>query len=278
MVEAHICDRIRERRQPFMSIDTIIGIVGGAIVGLIITHVYYRIQKRRRELCWSLDSTNLIKGYSSLFEKLEIQYGGEKIENLTVSKIAFWNSGNETIDRQAVAIPLYIYAPREGTKILDAKVIKTATIGNRFTAKIVDVENEPMVFFDFDYLDGGQGAVIQVIHTGVSVAPLMLGGEVKGVKEIEYKSRRLPMVSQIQRIVVYFYGLIAIVFIGLYVYNSVFRGIPFTKDPTVWLLVISVPVAVFFFIFDIKQQRRTAKIPKELSVFEKDDIGINVRG
>jgi hypothetical protein len=82
-----------------MSEDTIIGIVGGAIVGLIMTHVYYRLQKRRRELCWSIDSTNLIKGYSSLFEKLEIQYEGQKIENPTVSKIVFWNNGNETIDR-----------------------------------------------------------------------------------------------------------------------------------------------------------------------------------
>jgi hypothetical protein len=257
-----------------MSTDTIIGIVGGAIVGLIITHVYYRLQKRRRELCWSIDSTNLIKGYSSLFEKLEIQYGEQKIENLTVSKIAFWNNGNETIDRKDVAVPPHIYRTKEDTKILDVKVIKTSTVGNQFTARIMGMDNEPVILLDFGYLDGQQGAVIQVIHTGVSLAPLSLGGEVKGVKEIEYKSRRIPFFSQVQRIFVNLYGFIAIVFLSIYIYNSIFRGIPFTEDPTVWLLVVSVPLALFFFIFDIKQQRGTAKIPKGLSVFEKDDIGI----
>ena len=125
-----------------MSTDTIIGIIGGAIAGLIITHVYYRIQKRRKELSWSIDSTNLIKGYSSLFEKLEIQYGGQKIENLTVSKIVLWNSGNETIDRADIAIPPYVFPRLDDTKILDVKIITTSTVGNRFVAKSMKKNNQ----------------------------------------------------------------------------------------------------------------------------------------
>ena len=148
-----------------MSTDTIIGIVGGAIVGLIVTHVYYRLQKRRRELCWSEDSTNLIKGYSSLFEKLEIQYEGQKIENLTVSKIAFWNNGNETIDHTDIAIPPYIWPRIEDTKILDVKVITASTVGNGFEA--INMPDHLVIALNFDYLDAQQGAVIQVIHNWV---------------------------------------------------------------------------------------------------------------
>ena len=92
-----------------MNVDIIIAIAG-ALFGFITSYIFYRIQKRRRELCWSIDSTNLIKGFSSLFEKLDVQYGGQKIENLTVSKIVFWNNGNETIDGRDIAVPPHVYA------------------------------------------------------------------------------------------------------------------------------------------------------------------------
>ena len=254
-----------------MSTDTIIGIVGGAIVGLIITHAYYRIQKRRRELCWAIDSANLIKGYSSLFEKLEIQYGGEKIENLTVSKIAFWNNGNETIDGTDIAIDPYIWPRIDDTEILDVKVITASTVGNGFEA--IRVPDHRFIALDFDYLDAQQGAVIQVIHTGVSILPLMVGGEVKGVKEIEYKSKKSSIASKGDRLFTYFFGIIGIVFLALRAFLSFEQGTPFTDDGTVWLLLISLPFILILFLLDLRQVRDTAKIPKSLSVFEKDDIG-----
>lgn len=258
-----------------MSTDTIIGIIGGAIVGLIITHVYYRIQKRRRELCWSIDSTSLIKGYSSLFEKLDIQYGGQKIENLTVSKIVLWNNGNETIDAKDIAIPPFILPRDETTKILDAKTIKTSTVGNGF--EIRQKQEDPMLVLLFDYLDPQQGSVIQVIHTGISILPLIVDGEVKGVKDIEFKSKKPDFTSQISRIFIYFYALMSIVFLGVFLYNSIFLGISARADWSVWLLVFMVPVTILFVIFDIRQMKDTAKIPKGLSVLEKDDMGIKRR-
>jgi len=258
-----------------MSTDIVIG-VAGVVFGFITSYIFYRIQKRRRELCWSIDSTNLIKGYSSLFEKLDIQYGEQKIENLTVSKIAFWNNGNETIDGKDIAIPPFIL-PTDATttKLLDAKIIKTSTVGNRF--EIHKKTNDPILLLQFDYLDPQQGVVIQIIHTGVSVLPLAVGGEVKGVKNIEYKSKRLDFFSQAPRFFLYFNVFVVIGFLSIYAYNSIFLGIPATNDWTVWLLIFVLPFAVFLVIFDVRQMRDTAKIPKGLSVFEKDDIGIKRR-
>lgn len=258
-----------------MITDTIIGIVGGAIVGLIITHVYYRLQKRRRELCWSEDNTNLIKGYSSLFEKLEIQYEGQQIENLTVSKIAFWNNGNETIDHEDIAIPPYIWPRIEDTKILDVQVVAASTVGNRFEA--INMPDHFIIALKFDYLDPQQGAVIQVIHTSVAIAPLMVGGEVKGVKDIQFKSKRPDFWSQVPRFFIYFYAIWVVVLLGIAVYNSVFQGVqPIADWPMGFLFFMWLLVLVFVY-FDFKQIRDTAKIPKELSVFEKDDIGIKKR-
>jgi len=259
-----------------MTIETIIGIAGGAIIGLIITHIYYRIEKRRRELCWCIDSTGLIKGYSSLFEKLKIQHGGQRIENLMVSKIVFWNNGNETIDGDDIAIPLVII-PNDttNTQILDVKVIKFSTVGNRFDAhKMAD---DPEVNLRFDYLDAQQGAVIQVIHTGVSTLPLWVEGEVKGVNNIEHKSKRPDLVSQMPRLFVYFYAVMMSSLVGAFVYNSVFRGTPARSNWYVWILGVLWILVLVAVYFDIRQMRATAKIPKALSVFEKDDIHIKNR-
>lgn len=258
-----------------MTTDIVIGVIG-IVLGFITSYIFYRIQKRRRELCWSIDSTSLIKGYSSLFEKLDIQYGGQKIENLTVSKIVFWNNGNETIDGKDIAIPPCIFLRDEAnTKILDAKIIKSSTVGNGF--EIHREPDNPILVLQFEYLDPQQGAVIQVIHTGVSILPLILDGEVKGVKDIEYKSKRLDFFSQVPRIFLYFNLFVVTGFLSIYAYNSIFLGISARSDWTVWILIFVLPLAVFLVIFDIRQMRGTAKIPKGLSVFEKDDIGIKRR-
>jgi hypothetical protein len=259
-----------------MTTDIFIGVIG-IVLGFVTSYVFYQIQKRRRELCWAIDSTSLIKGYSSLFEKLDIQYGGQKIENLTVSKIVLWNNGNETIDGKDIAIPPYI-VPRDeiNTKILDAKIIKTSTVGNKF--EILIKPDDPMLVLLFDYLDPQQGAVIQVIHTGVSILPLMVDGEVKGVKEIKYRSKRLDLVSQMPRLFIYFYAIMMFMLLGMYLYNSIFLGNPARADWTLWFLAFMLLLSVILVIFDIRQMRDTAKIPKGLSVFEKDDMGIKRRG
>ena len=65
--------------------------------------------------------------------------------------------------------------------------------------------------------------------------------------------------------------------VGAFVYNSVFLGVPARASGSVWVLGvlwIAVLVAVYF---DIRQMRDTAKIPRELSVFEKDEMGISER-
>lgn len=259
-----------------MTSDLVIA-VAGIVIGVVTSYIFYRIQKRRRELCWSIDSTSLIKGYSSLFEKLEIQYGGQKIENLTVSKIVFWNNGNETIDGKDIAIPPFIL-PRDttNTEILDAKIIKTSTIGNRF--EIRKKSDDPILFLHFAYLDPQQGAVVQVIHTGISILPLVVDGEVKGVKEIKFKLKKPDLVSQMPRFFIYFNGLLLLGLLGGFLYDIIFRGTPAKADWYIWVLTIVLIFTFILAVIDIRQARGTAKIPKGLSEFEKDDLGIRRRG
>ena len=84
-----------------MTIDTILGIAGAVIgvLGIVTGYVFYLKSKREKEPCYSEDDVNLIKGYSSIFKDLSIKYQRKPIENLTVSKLVFWNNGNEIIDK-----------------------------------------------------------------------------------------------------------------------------------------------------------------------------------
>lgn len=52
----------------------------------------------------------------------EMRYSGPQIENLTVTKIAFWNAGRDTIDNQDVASAGPFVHVKEGYKILDVKI------------------------------------------------------------------------------------------------------------------------------------------------------------
>jgi len=130
----------------------------------------------------------------------------------------------------------------------------------------------------FEYLDPGQGAVIQVIHTAVSILPLMVDGEVKGVKEVQFKTKRPDFVSQIPRVFIYFNGFLVLGLLSAYLYGSIFLDTPARFDWYIWVLIFLLVITVFFIIIDIRQVRNTGKIPKGLSEFEKDDIGIRRRG
>jgi hypothetical protein len=260
----------------YMTRYIIVGTMG-VVLGFITSYVFYRIQKRRRELCWSIASTILIKSYSSLFESLEIEYGEQKIENMTVSKIVFWNNGNETIDHADIAIHPHIWPRLEDTKILDTRVITSSTIGNDFHAEIIEKDIQ-LIALSFDYLDPQQGAVIQVIHTGVSLAPLLVGGEIKGVQKIEYKSKRLDFGSQMPRLFIYLAAVTVFAFLGLSIYRFGSLRDALASDSSLWLLVIVSPVTIFLVIYDIRTAIGTAKIPKNLSVFDKDDLQIKRTG
>ena len=109
-------------------------------------------------------------------------YGGTSIQNLTVSKVAFWNDGREIINKSDIvdSDPLRIEAV--GTcDILDASVIKETNKINQFSIEKVDNKSVRILF---DFLDKkGQGGAVQVIHTGTQSADIKIDGSVKGASK-----------------------------------------------------------------------------------------------
>lgn len=162
-----------------------------AIISITLACLFYRRSRRSKDPRWAIRNTTLIEGYSSKLRDLEVFYKGDRVEDLSVCRIAFWNDGKATIDRQdiATANPLRI-ASRDQARILDAKVLATNSRSSQFTASLPDTRTAAHLL-EFDYLDHGHGAVLQVVHTGTSEEDLEVVGDIKGSSGIQKKDIRV---------------------------------------------------------------------------------------
>jgi len=156
----------------------IAGLLIGAL-GLISGFVIFFLGRRVKKPCWVITSNNLIAGFSAKLPKLEIKYLDQKVENLTSSKVVFWNAGRETIDGSDIADadPLRIIAIGD-VKILDAKLLLTNNDSSN--CLLATKPDATEVYLRFDFLDSGHGGVVQVIHTGRSSESIHLTGTIKG--------------------------------------------------------------------------------------------------
>ena len=170
----------------FNLISVFLGITG-IISGVISAYIFYRSKKP----CWAVRNNTLVEGYSSKIGELDIRFNGEKVENLSIARIAFWNHGAETLDRRDIgtAKPLRIEVNEE-IEILDVSVSLTNSSSSLFATELANDRKSARLCFD--YLDKGQGAIVQVIHTGIKRSDIEIVGDIKGVKKIKKKNVLMP--------------------------------------------------------------------------------------
>jgi hypothetical protein len=135
---------------------------------------------------YSIKSYNVISDYSSIYENLTVSYKDEKVENFTVSKVLFHNRGAVTLNRDDINTRNRLRIEVKSGNILDATVLQENNPSSDFKVSLDRVNK--MVMIDFDYLNQYQGAVIEVIYTGLSSNGLDVVGDMKEVKGL----RRLP--------------------------------------------------------------------------------------
>jgi hypothetical protein len=153
--------------------------IGLISLSLAITFFLLGRRARLKGPTWAVRSNNLVRGFASSLPDLEILFRNEKVETLTVTRIAFWNRGRATIDANdiAPADPLRI-ATLGNSRLLDVKVVQINSGPSKFEALPSADGREALLRFDF--LDHDHGAVLQIIHTGPSHTDLTVVGTIKG--------------------------------------------------------------------------------------------------
>ena len=162
-------------------IVAVIGL-GLGILGLISSYVFYRRQERSRDPRWAVSSTTLIEGHGSRLSDLEVLFKGEAVENLSVSRLLFWNNGG-VIDHGDIATADSVRVVAiDGTKILDARVLAQNSKTSLFQVSLS--ADGASAALSFEYLGEGHGAVLQIVHTGIIPREPIVTGAIKGVKTI----------------------------------------------------------------------------------------------
>jgi len=161
---------------------TMISLVTG-ILGVVLAIVFYFKSQKVKSPLYVSKTTNIIKGLTNRIKELEIRYGGQSIENLSVTRIAFWNGGSDTIESTDVPASDPIRAEvRSGCIILEARVARVSNEANRFGIRI---EDHTLVRIIFDYVDKNDVAVISILHTGTSGKDIQIRGKVKGAAPLK---------------------------------------------------------------------------------------------
>ena len=152
-----------------------------AVFSLLFAIYTWIVGKKKKQVSIVCETNEVIASGKSKIEKLYIQYDGEEIDNLSVTKFYIWNSGNEVINNTDIVgrRPLSIICS-EPDSILDIQIIKANEETNAFS--IAEIKNQ-RVSFDFDYIEPGDGFVVQILHTGKAI-DLDLDCKIKGGKEI----------------------------------------------------------------------------------------------
>ena len=161
-----------------------------AIVGLILSFYFYHKAKRDKSPVFVKRTFKLIQQNVIKLENLEIKYEGRIVENLSLTKLAFWNYGREALRKDDIALndPLLISSSGK-TIIYDVEI----SYQNKVNSFSVDKMDDHCVNLNFDFLNHNDGVVLDIYHSGNDGSDILLTGTLIGAKKIadENKSKTL---------------------------------------------------------------------------------------
>ncbi|MCH7826483.1 MAG: hypothetical protein IIC75_00690 [Bacteroidetes bacterium] len=149
-----------------------------AIISIIFSILFYLKNKKRKIPTYLIKSFNLIRNNLSTIEEVKIFFSDKEVQNLTVSKIAIWNRGNDVINKSDVAPmnPISLKVDKH-FEILNAKISYIKNKTNNFSITVS--EDRKSILLDFDYFYKNDGLTIDVYHTGFLNDSIYLDGTIK---------------------------------------------------------------------------------------------------
>ena len=197
-----------------------------SIAAFLFAIVTWLIGRNKKNICFRKHSYNLIKNGKTLLPDLVVQYKHKSILDLSITRFAIWNGGNDVINCDDVVIskPLTIYSSNENTVLLNTNIITQSDETNNF---VLREASEKQSIIDFDYVNPKEGVVIQLIHTG-SINNIVFSCKIKGGKEIkrENKPRKPRKIDRKALTSIIIIGTLLITILTLLVDASVLGIIP----------------------------------------------------
>lgn len=157
--------------------------LGVGVLGIAVAVLLYLQSRERVRLLYHVRGTSLVDvSPAGLREDVEIHFRGEVVPRVALTSFTVWNAGTATLESSAVAArdPLRIELPDDP---LWSHLTATRSVtGVALSESAVDGARR--LGLDFDFLDPGDGARVDLMHTGRPEDPT-LRGTVKGVGSVE---------------------------------------------------------------------------------------------
>jgi hypothetical protein len=99
-------------------------------------------------------------------DELEVTWRGHVVPAFTRSRVWLWNAGSATLDGSAIVdgYPLRLSWGDESTRLLSVQSLDVSRAENSLEVTL-DAGSRSSVVISFEYLDPGQGAVFEILHT-----------------------------------------------------------------------------------------------------------------
>jgi ABC-type dipeptide/oligopeptide/nickel transport system permease subunit len=164
-------------RRPFNLLSTVI-----AVVSLALSIYFYFEAQQKREPYYIVKETSQIFNTANATPNLRlIDKNGNRINgDVHLLEVSFWNGGRQTIESHDARTPIYLELPVD-TRIIDFSISKEnkPDISRFKLSPAVGDQAEPQkLFIEWQHLDPGLGAKIQVIYVGQRNPKLIFGGDI----------------------------------------------------------------------------------------------------
>ena len=159
------------------------------VLGIIASTVIYFRTRRYQQPAYYKSSIRWYDGANVPHKDIQLTFRGKNIPRFTITHLAFWNAGNQTIRESdfAPASPLSLEIPEE-VEVFDIRITAVtaqeirASLDSPEAIEAGEMKNIPV---HFDYLDGNDGFSIQLIHDAMSVSGIKFIGKLPGVAEFK---------------------------------------------------------------------------------------------
>lgn len=223
-----------------------------SIISVILAIIFYYKSIKSKKPTYNIFTNRLVNNNLSRLNKIEIKYNGAIVTNLSVSKIALWNAGKESIRRIDIASsdPISI-STKENIILYDYEIVYAKPVNNI----TIEKKDEKAVNVAFEFLDLYDGIVLNIYHSGDNSSSIIINGTLIGSEKIskaiikDYLSDKTEILSRPINILI----------------NHSNRYYNFVG----WFLAIPIGavflIPIFFFIVPIDRilEKVYFKIPKE---------------
>lgn len=264
-------NNIKSNFSPFNVVTTLIGL-GGFIASAM--SIWY--SKKHRCPKYMVRNSNIIGETTLDTNYIDIHYQNTSLPVLSVSKIAFWNSGRVTLNSSDIASKdlMRIEVANDEVRILDFKILyEDKCNGVALTLS----DDKKSIQINFDYFAYHQGFVIKLFHTGKFAQDLLVKGSVKdgrtakridnvyGFEEEDVKKDgNLKIVNrsfQLKRILGWIYIVSGLFIIGWRITHwNVVSSVPSETNKFIFIIVGVVTIGIGYLFARRPLPRKLAKV------------------